>query len=97
MNREEIIRLAYEAGLHSAVLLHEFHGKESALCRSEIEELRRIERFAALVAGAENEACAALCDGKARHWRELSNVPLLGYIAELEDCAAAIRARKTHE
>jgi hypothetical protein len=49
--------------------------------------------FAAIVAAAEREACAKVCDDKARRWRENSNVPLLGYVAELEDCAAAIRAR----
>jgi hypothetical protein len=42
------IEMAREAGLRSAVLLH-MYGKESALCDSEIEELRRLVRFAELV------------------------------------------------
>jgi hypothetical protein len=50
MNRDDIIRMAREAGLHSAVLLHIYEGKEAALTDSEQDELRRIERFAALVA-----------------------------------------------
>jgi hypothetical protein len=49
MTTEDIIRLAREAGLHSAVLLHIYGGKESALTKSERDELRRLERFAALL------------------------------------------------
>ena len=56
MNKEEIIRMAREAGLRSAVLLHIYGNREAALCDSEIEELRQIERFANLVAEAEREA-----------------------------------------
>jgi len=50
--KDEALKLALEAGLRSAVLLH-IYGKEDALCDSEIEELRQIEAFAALVADAE--------------------------------------------
>ena len=57
MTREEVIRMAREAGLHSAVLLHLYAGKEAALTDSEHDELRRLERFAALVAAREREAC----------------------------------------
>ena len=49
MNREDIIRMAREAGLHSAVLLHIYEGKEAALTDSEQDELRMLERFAHLV------------------------------------------------
>ena len=48
MNKD-IIRMAREAGLHSAVLLHLYDGKEAALTDSERDELRRLGRFAALV------------------------------------------------
>jgi hypothetical protein len=41
---------------------------------------------------SERQACAKVCDSKAAQWSERS-VPLLGYSGELEDCAAAIRAR----
>jgi hypothetical protein len=83
MTKEDIIRMAREAGLHSAVLLHIYEGKEAALTDSEQDELRRIERFAALVAASDREACAKVCaDGiKAHHYPMLSEV------------AAAIRAR----
>jgi hypothetical protein len=44
MNREDIIRMAEEAGA-----IHYWH-------------LSNLERFAALVASAEREACAKVCD-----------------------------------
>ena len=80
MTREDIIRMAREAGLRSAVLLH-IYGGEGALLDSELNELRNIERFAALVAASEREACAKVCDG----WLH----------ADGDHCAAAIRARGT--
>ena len=56
-----VIEMAREAGLRSAVLLH-MYGKESALCDSEIEELRQLERFAELVRADEREACASIVE-----------------------------------
>jgi len=61
MTKDDIIRMAREAGLHSAVLLH-IYGKEAALCDSEIEELRQIKAFANLVAAAEREECAKVAE-----------------------------------
>jgi len=67
MTRDDIIRMAREAGLPEAII-----------------EMTPIafERFAALVAAAEREACAKVCDE---------------YEADFHDgpeyCAAAIRAR----
>jgi hypothetical protein len=49
MTTDDILRMAREAGLHSAVMLHIYGGKESALMESERDELRRLERFAALL------------------------------------------------
>ena len=49
MNRDDAIRMARESGLHSAVLLHLYAGREAALTDSECDELRRLERFAHLV------------------------------------------------
>jgi hypothetical protein len=86
MNRDDIIRMAREAGLRSAVLLHAW-GKEDALCDSEIEELRQIERFAALIASAEREACAKVCDRFQA--RDVGMQPA--------ECAGAIRARGTRD
>jgi len=75
MNRDEIIRMAREAELHCHVKLTE-HGLI-------IEDL---QYFANLVATAEREACAKVCDRMpdlVDGWR--ANLP--------SDCAAAIRAR----
>ena len=83
MNREDIIRIAREAGLRvgtnlSGVVLVGSPA-EIGLAHLTIEEL---ERFAALVAAAEREACAKVCDGM-----DHDGVMIAA------DCAAAIRAR----
>ena len=64
MNKD-IIRMAREAGLHSAVLLHLYDGKEAALTDSERDELRRLERFAALIRAAEQDRCCRIVYGMA--------------------------------
>jgi hypothetical protein len=60
MTREDILKLARVVGLHSAVLLHIYDGREGALTDQELAELQRLERFAAIVAAAERE--------KVAHW-----------------------------
>ena len=67
MTREDIIRMAQEAGFEIDCCSLEWHD--------------RIERFAALVAAAEREACAKVCE---EHWRHSGNAM---------NCADAIRAR----
>ena len=52
MTRDDIIRLAREAGLHLAT---EHHWMP-------IIDLSYAEKFAALVAAAEREACAKVCE-----------------------------------
>ena len=64
MNREDIVRMAKEAGMESFNICVE------------------LDDFAALVASAEREACAKVCDVQA------STVA-----ASAEVCAEAIRAR----
>ena len=49
MTRDDIIRMAREAGWTEYSLLHAV-------------ELQRLETFAALVTAAEREACAKVCD-----------------------------------
>ena len=66
MNREDIIRMAREAGLVNW---------EATAYANELE------RFAALVASAEREACAKLCE---ENWR---------YTANASEMAEYIRAR----
>ena len=68
MSRDDIIRMAGEAGLFAVPYPHSTNSKE-------------VERFAALVAAATREACAALCDRFAL--RDMHPA----------ECAAAIRAR----
>ena len=72
MNREEIIRMARESGI-------------SKPWDQEPVKWETLERFATLVAAAEREACAALCD-------KISDDDGFegGYA---DNCAKAIRAR----
>jgi hypothetical protein len=84
MTREEIIRIAQEAGLRvgtnlSGVVLVGSPA-EIGLTHLTIEEL---ERFAALVAAAEREACAKVCEDMDHNGVMIA-----------ADCATAIRARK---
>jgi hypothetical protein len=84
MNRQEIIRMAKEAGL-------DLDGDNIFSPKSDPQvdvHIADLEAFAALVASAEREACAELCEmldvanPKGKSWDE-------GTI----DCAKAIRAR----
>ena len=72
MNREDIIRLAREAGVYSGA--------------NEMVFSASLERFAALVAAAEREACAKVCE--ARNMGDNNRED-----AEARRCAAAIRKR----
>ena len=82
MNRDDIIRMAREAGYID----------------SQFTPITTLERFAALVAAAEREACARVCDEKREEWGWDDD----GQLAA-RDCANAIRARgeglvrKTHQ
>jgi transposase-like protein len=80
---DDIIRMAREAGFRSAVLLHAW-GKEDALCDSEIEELRQIERFAALVTAPLQERIQDLYKQLDEAERELDSQYKLGMEAERE-------------
>ena len=75
MNREDIIKMAREAGFTDA-----------SFCRwsAYTDDLKR---FAALVADAEREACAQVCD-------EIANKPSNMVLGVALDCAAAIRERR---
>ena len=88
MTREEIIVLAREAGIPIEI---DWAGRPSTLvikdggtCLRGIDDL---ERFAALVAAAEREACAKVCDSIGEEGA--------GMAGEVwaERCVAAIRAR----
>lgn len=80
IDKDEIVKLAREAGF---VLL----GRESA---------NVLERFAALVAAAEREACAQVCETTVwskdvKWWMEATKTQVSAEAGQ--QCAAAIRAR----
>ena len=87
MNREDIIKLAREAGFD--------HWWDSGNEQRETLQ-EHIERFAALVAAAEREACAKVCDETlAQHYMK-QTIPERDealFLAACADCASAIRAR----
>jgi len=72
MDREDIIRMARGAG---------FASPDGSFITWDASD-EQLERFAALVAAAEREACAKVCDGMDHNGVMIA-----------ADCAAAIRAR----
>lgn len=82
--REEIIRMARECGVDTEL--------DTLTCYGGFFKV--FEQFAALVAAAEREACAKLCEEL-----ELKNADgelgtyVAGWSDGTDDCAAAIRAR----
>ena len=80
MNREDIIRMAQEAQMP-------FYWRTG-----EITYLDKLERFAAIVASAEREACARLCELMWHEWLDSpeENEPNR---PDAEDCYRAIRKR----
>jgi hypothetical protein len=81
MTREEIIRMAREAGFDPHDMSDDF------TCN-----LEDIERFASLVAAAEREACAKICDGKVDAEYATGKVDH-NEMAWTQACLIAIRAR----
>ena len=76
MDREDIIRMAREAGLDPDLWNY----------------TDAFERFAALVAAAEREACAKVCDAVQK-----KNEDDGAWMWEARNCAAAIRARNNSD
>ena len=81
MNREDIIRMAREAGFDPHDMSADF------TCN-----LKDIERFAALVASAEREACAKVCEERIGGAVQ-TNDWWFGFRSAMKQCATAIRAR----
>ena len=91
MTQDDITRMAQDGGLYSG------HPRTPSTGRM-IE--KRLERFAALVAAAEREACAKVCEKERKYllWRESQTLPrgeprlihMAGTAQKIED---AIRAR----
>ena len=86
MTRDDIIRMAREAGFRAGHI--ELYGSDPmpfvAPC-SATDCMPELVRFAAIVAAAEREACAQVCDEYAANISNPMNFS--------ENCAAAIRAR----
>jgi hypothetical protein len=80
VNREDIIRMAREACDTDKV--DAWHNGFWTVTQEELE------RFAALVAAAEREACAQVCEDKARTVINKSNTK-----TAINHCTAVIRAR----
>ena len=79
MNREDIIRMAQEAGLWEIR-----HSVEMA-----IGGVGELERFVTLVASAEREACAKVCE------EQMQGKSI--WIEGARACSLAIRARDKHD
>lgn len=77
MNREDIIRMARDAGADRNTDFSDWSFDDAQL-----------ERFAALVAAAEREACAKVCEDL-----DFSDWQDRGWDQGTYDCANAIRAR----
>ena len=88
MNREDIIRMAREAGFTNP---EKFTTTDENLKGILSDFWENLERFAALVAAAEREACAGVVEEEASRWA----VPVTSadYREMWDECAAAIRAR----
>ena len=98
MTREEIIGLAREAGFGVTWPESTFDFTRAVYASDEITD--EMERFAALVAAAEREACAEICACEAKRWGESPKLTLSvaehwmkGYEEGANSCAAKIRAR----
>lgn len=86
MSRDELIAMAREA--HRALVTQDYPGHRGQL---DPWTLRLLERFAALVAAREREACAQVCD----HYAHAKDYGGNTYMRS-QDCknaATAIRAR----
>lgn len=62
MNRDDIIRMALEAGFHDHEQNSPPESFNDLIAINEYSIGDAVERFAALVAAAEREACAKVCD-----------------------------------
>lgn len=87
MTRDEVIAMAQEAGFDLHYAGGEGIPPSAAVFGRCTDEM--LNRFAALVAAKEREACAKVCEVKSDRWAavddEISSV--------LQSCAGSIRAR----
>ena len=99
MTRDEIIRLADEAGF----VVDEKARQHQPNCIFHTHHMidEGLTRFAALVAKREREACAKVCEEQMKSYmsKRYTTDPLGGFRERFaaEQCAAAIRARGEQE
>ena len=89
MTQDEIIEMAREAATEDGSVKRT-DGKNVVIYAAKTN--RFLERFAALVALAEREACAMLCENMAIEWEDQPQFARVE-IATMMDCALAIRNR----
>jgi hypothetical protein len=93
MNRDDIIRMARKAGMEMDTSgIGWTTADDPNFLYPECVYTENLERFAALVAAAEREACAKVCDPEPSLPNEAYTV--LNNKATMRRLAAAIRARK---
>ena len=83
--RDEVLAMAREAGIkyrHTPVGTNEMWCYDDAILR-----------FAALVAAAEREECAKVCETKAEYWQSLNKKIISPVACAAADCADEIRER----
>lgn len=103
MEREQVIRMAREAGFKASIGKTDQEGKyhPDINALSKYVPVEWLERFADLVAEAEREECAKVCDERAQMhedaapYEETSDYMLrmLVYAKHERRCGAAIRSR----
>jgi hypothetical protein len=89
MTRDDIIKLARQAGLWPSDDWY----KEYGITTPNEQFLPELERFAALVAAAEREACAKVAESMRPHGGRMFDEAQSASFSALTDCAVAIRAR----
>ena len=89
MTREDIIRMAREAGF----TVRNFDDSDEVMDGDNWHtQTEFVEDFARIVAAAEQEACAKVCEDMKLEWEDQPNIAQ-AEIATLKECAEAIRAR----
>ena len=85
MTKDEIIRMAREAGFERVVAIHSDGSKTVT-----VAPVPELERFATLVAAAEREACETAVEDLARKYQQAHEVSAENVA---DACAYAIRLR----
>lgn len=86
MKQEDVIRMAYEAGIIPWCQMHWSDNQFVTIDEGMDGDLTCLMQFAALIAAAERKACAKVCDHMASRCNDMR-------AAALEVAAESIRAR----